>query len=260
MKKRDLIIAANWKMHKTLSEGEDFLKTLAPKLKKSQVEVFIAPSFTSLRSLKEFVLKNKISLKMGAQNMYFADEGAFTGEISAKMVIDAGADFVIIGHSERRHVFNETDDMINKKIKKALETDLRVIFCIGELLSEREKGETKNVLERQINKGLEGISDIKDLMISYEPVWAIGTGNVASPLDAEEAQKFCRELISKKFGSGKAEQLEVLYGGSVKAENAGSLIAEVDVDGFLIGGASLNPESFGRIIDVAEKTYMDIDL
>lgn len=257
---RDLIIAANWKMHKTVAQARTFLKTLSSQLKKSQVKVFIAPPFTALYPLKEFIVKNKIQVKLGGQNMHYADEGAFTGEISANMLIDAGAEFVIIGHSERRHVFNENNEFINRKIKKALETNLQVIFCIGELGIERERGATENVLEKQITEGLQGIDDIKDLMISYEPVWAIGTGNVAKPDDAEKAQGFCREIIKKKFGSGVAERLEVLYGGSVKPENAGPLIAEADVDGFLVGGASLDEKSFGQIIDLAEKTYCDVKL
>lgn len=250
---RDLIVAANWKMYKTVDEALRFVETLSPHILKSQVKVYIAAPFTALYPLKEFIVKNKIPVHLGAQNMYEADEGAFTGEISVKMIKDAGAEFVILGHSERRHIFHETDELINKKIKKALETNLQIIFCVGELGIEREKGETEKVLERQIRQGLEGISDIKNLIISYEPVWAIGTGNVAKPEDAEKAQSFCRHLIKEKFGSEMANRLVILYGGSVKPDNVGALIREADVDGFLVGGASLNIESFKQIIFETKK-------
>lgn len=251
-KKRPKVIAGNWKMHKTRNEAFFFVQTLTSLVKKSQESVFLAVPFTLLHPLSELKRKENFLFKFGAQNMHDEEKGAFTGEISVAMLKDAGAEFVILGHSERRHLFGESCGFINKKVKRALGEKILPILCVGETAKEKEEGATKKILESQLYESLEGISDLKNLMIAYEPVWAIGTGKVATPKDAQEAHSFCRKLISRKWGEAAADRLIFLYGGSVKPENAADLMDMEDVDGLLIGGASLAPESFSQIVNVTE--------
>ncbi len=250
---RRKIIAGNWKMHNDLMQSEDLINKLKVLLKDRSVncDIIVCPPFTSLSEASKLI-KGSI-IKLGAQNMHFEDKGAFTGEISASMLKSAGCEYVILGHSERRTIFNESDDTINKKMKKALEQKLKPIFCIGETLAEREKEITKDVVKRQVEKGLEGISSevMQEVIIAYEPVWAIGTGKTASPEQAQEVHGFIRFLIEQKFSKSIAENLVIQYGGSVKPDNAEELLSQNDIDGALVGGACLNADSFYGIIDAA---------
>ena len=213
----------------------------------SEVDVGICPPFTALSDVKDVLVDTNI--KLGAQNVYYEDEGAFTGEISVKMLSYIGCDLVIVGHSERRKYFAETDAVINRKLKKVLEYKMTPIFCIGETLEEREAGLTFGVLERQINEGLKDFSpqDLEKIVIAYEPVWAIGTGRTATPQQAQEAHSFIRNLLNKKFGDS-SRIVRILYGGSIKPQNIRELILQEDVDGGLVGGASLKAQSFVEIV------------
>lgn len=244
------IIAGNWKMNNDLKESISLVSEIKSILsQKENVEVVVCPPFTSLETISTLLKGTQI--KLGAQNMFYEDSGAFTGEISAKMLKSVGCNYVILGHSERRTIFLESDEIINKKIKKALAEKLKVIFCIGETLEEREKGITNSVLNRQLEKGLADLSteDVKNIIIAYEPVWAIGTGKTASPAQAEEAHKFIREKITKLFGLSIAENLIIQYGGSVKPENAKELLSQKNINGALVGGACLKAKSFVDIIN-----------
>jgi len=254
MTERRLIIGGNWKMHKTPSEGVHAAKALRVKLiNVSTVDVVICPPATGLVPIHAILRESNI--KIGAQNLYWEDEGAFTGEISAPMLRDAGCDYVIVGHSERRHVFGESDDQLNKKVKKAMSAGLKVIFCVGETLAERNNGEMQTVVKKQIQLGLDGLTPAgsRDLVIAYEPVWAIGTGVTASPTQAEEMHGFVRHLLAKQFDETTASQIQIQYGGSVKPANADELLSQENIDGALVGGASLDPESFTAIVKAAEK-------
>lgn len=247
---RNKIVAGNWKMYKDKTETIELISGLKEKLSKfnSNTEVIVSPPFTSLETAKE-LLKDS-GVKLGAQNMHFENDGAFTGEISAKMLKSFGVEYVIIGHSERRSIFNEDDKMINKKILKALISGLKPIFCIGETLAERESNMTFQVVAKQVNEGLTNVTteQLQTLTLAYEPVWAIGTGKTASPAQAEEVHYHLRELIEKKFGRSASNSIRILYGGSVKPENAKELFAQPNIDGGLIGGACLKAESFFNII------------
>lgn len=238
-------------MYKTVQEGFDFIKTLAPFIQKSQASVLLAVPFTAIHPVVQYVEELKAPILIGAQNMNDAREGAFTGEIAARMLTEAGARFVILGHSERRHLFGEANAFINKKVKRALLEDLRPILCIGETLQERERGETEAVLKNQLLESLDGVSKdaFEKIILAYEPVWAIGTGKVASPEDAENAHQFCREVISEAWTPTVANGLAILYGGSVKPENAAELLARPGVNGLLVGGASLSPDAFATIVN-----------
>jgi triosephosphate isomerase len=248
---RPLVIAGNWKMYKTIDEALRFVETLAPLITKSQATVYLAVPFTAIRPAASLVEELGASITIGAQNMNDAAEGAFTGEIAARMLTEAGARFVILGHSERRHLFHESNDTINKKVKRALESALQPVLCIGETLEEREAGETEAVLREQLTGSLEGISaeELSKMIIAYEPVWAIGTGKVARPDDAQTAHAFVRGVIAQIWGEEAAERIVIQYGGSVKPENADELLEQPDVDGLLVGGASLSPDSFSQIIN-----------
>lgn len=242
------LVAGNWKMYKTPTESISFVKSLVENIGEYEDrDVLICPPFTSLFPVSQ-ILKNS-SIKLGAQNVYFENEGAFTGEISPLMLKDLGVEYVICGHSERRNIFGETDEIINKKIKKVAETGMKPILCVGEKLNEREEGKTFEVVENQIKKCLENFKDIEKLVIAYEPVWAIGTGKTALPNQAEEVHIFIREIISRMYNKEIAENLIILYGGSVKPENIDSLMREKNIDGVLVGGACLKVESFLRIIN-----------
>ncbi len=247
---RTPIMAANWKMHKTVPETMAFLDTFMPLVRDlpQDREIIIAPPFTSLETVSRALLGRR-NISVGAQNMHFEEQGAFTGEISPLMLSDLRVKWVILGHSERRHVFGEEDELIAKKITSALAHDIKPILCIGETLEEREAGKTLEVLQSQLVAGLGNVSDerMADVVIAYEPVWAIGTGKTATPAQAQEAHEAVRAWVSQHFNSGIAEQIRILYGGSVKPGNVEELMALEDVDGALVGGAALDPESFAEI-------------
>ncbi len=244
------LMAANWKMHKTIPAIISFLDSFIPLMRElgSDREVVIAPPFIGLETVCR-ALRGRKGMGVAAQNMHFEEQGAFTGEISPLMLSDLGVGHVILGHSERRHVFGETDGFIAKKVVSALEHDLKPILCIGEKLEQREAGETNAVLEAQLRKGLSGVTaeQAQDVVIAYEPVWAIGTGKTATPEQAQEAHIFARKWMAEHFNSGIADQIRILYGGSVKPANAAELMALPDVDGALVGGAALDAESFAEI-------------
>lgn len=249
---RKKIIAGNWKMNKNLSESISLISGIKNAMPQNVgAEVIVCPPFTSLETVHSLIEDAPIYL--GAQNMYFENSGAFTGEISADMLKSVGCKFVILGHSERRHIFGETDEIVNKKIKQAVNNGLNPIFCVGETLEERESGREFEIIEKQITAGLSGISaeDFNKIVIAYEPVWAIGTGKTASPEQAQEIHKFIRELVSKLYSQLHAENVRILYGGSVKPNNAADLLAQSDIDGALVGGACLQAESFLQIIEAA---------
>ncbi len=253
MKKRIPIIVANWKMVKTAEESSAFIQQFYPLVKENlnKKRVFIAPSFTALHAAS--VAAKGSFIQIGAQNMYFEAEGAFTGEISSKMLKEAGAEFVLLGHSERRHLFGENNALVNKKVHRALKEELVAILCVGETLKEREEGRTEAVLTTQLKESLAGIrtEQIRHLIIAYEPVWAIGTGVSATAEMAQHAHLLCRECLGGLFGKEGADKLSILYGGSVKAEVMQELMQEPDIDGVLVGGASLNPETFAQIVNKA---------
>lgn len=259
---RPVVIAGNWKMYKTIEEAVSYVETLTPLIPKSQAAVYLAIPFTAIQPAATRIKELASPIKIGAQNMNDASEGAFTGEIAAKMLLDAGAQFVILGHSERRHIFNENDAFINRKVKRALAENLQPLVCIGETLEQREKRKMRDVLENQIFNSLESLQaeDISKIILAYEPVWAIGTGRVAQPRDAQAAHQFCRQVVTEKWGEEAAAKLVILYGGSVKAENAGKLLEQKDVDGLLVGGASLSPESFSQIVNSYKEASREVPL
>lgn len=248
---RRKVVAGNWKMNKDLSGTIELISAIKNDLSKSETstEVIVCPPYTSLESAST-VLKGS-SIKLGAQNMHFEDNGAFTGEVSADMLKSVGCEYVILGHSERRTIFGENDEVINKKIKKAISAGLKPIFCVGETLEERENGSTEKVVEKQIRDGLADLSEsyLSEMIIAYEPVWAIGTGKTATPQQAQDVHKFIRNLVSKLFSANLAENLVIQYGGSVKPDNAAELFGQADIDGGLIGGASLKSDAFTAIVN-----------
>ncbi len=248
---RKKVIAGNWKMHNDLSESQNLISKLKSGLsgKKYNCDVIICPPYTSLGEASSLLKGTPV--KLGAQNMYFQESGAYTGEISAKMLKSVGCEYVILGHSERRTIFKETDGLINEKIKAALEAGLKPIFCIGETLEERESGKEKEVLKTQLSGGLDEISldEMKQIIIAYEPVWAIGTGKTATPAQAEEMHEYIRNYIQDDFTPETAENLIIQYGGSVKPDNARELLSQKDIDGALVGGACLKADSFIGIIE-----------
>lgn len=249
---RDLIVIGNWKMHKTAREAIQAIEQLVPNIQGYSARVLLALPFTAIAPAA-FALK-QTNIWIGAQNMHDAREGAFTGEISSLMLKEAGARFVLLGHSERRQLFGETDEWIGRKIVRALQDDLQVIFCVGETLEEREEGRTEEVLQRQIRVGLELVpkEQAKNIMLAYEPVWAIGSGKSATPKLAEEVHAFCRKCLREQFGKAKADLIPILYGGSVKPDNVKQLVLQKEIDGVLVGGASLDPEVFAQIIQHCE--------
>lgn len=248
MENRKPLIAGNWKMYKSVPESIDFASKLIKLISDVNIDVMIAPPFTSLFAVSEIIKNSKIGL--GAQDLFWEKEGAFTGEISPLMLISAGCRYVIIGHSERRQSFGETDETVNKKLKSAMDSGLIPIMCIGETESQREEGKTFSVLDKQIKKGLEGLTlkEERLLVIAYEPVWAIGTGKTALPGQVQEVHQFLRKLLKETIGNSLATAMRILYGGSVKPDNVSELMALPDVDGALVGGASLNADTFNKII------------
>ena len=242
-------VAANWKMFKTVHEAVVFVKELKSLVKDvADVEIVVAPAFTAVHAVAEAARNSTIGV--AAQDIYWEREGAFTGEVSAGMVKEAGAEYAIVGHSERRRLFGETDAVVNRKTMAAIAAELTPIVCIGETLDERERGETPAVLDRQIKDGLDRIvaEQLAELVIAYEPVWAIGTGRNATAAQAEEAHAHIRTRLRQWFGGDAAERCRVIYGGSVKPDNIRELVVEPDVDGALVGGASLDVRSFGEIV------------
>ncbi|CAB1085172.1 Triosephosphate isomerase (EC [Olavius algarvensis Delta 1 endosymbiont] len=249
MNTRTPLIAGNWKMYKTNAEAVETAGHLVELVADtSDVDIMIAPVFTAIDPVSKVVTGSRVGL--GAQNLYWEKEGAYTGEISADMLISAGCQYVIIGHSERRQYFGETDETVNKKISAAIAANLIPVFCIGETEAERESGNTFSVLDKQVKDGLKDkvVEDLGSLVIAYEPVWAIGTGKTATSDQAQEAHKYIRSLIDGLFGTALADAVRILYGGSVKPANVAELMGMPDIDGALVGGASLEAESFSQIV------------
>ncbi len=243
------LIAGNWKMYKTVPEAVAAAEKLNGLVSQvSDVDIMIAPTFTALAPVAAVISAGNIILS--AQNLFWEKEGAFTGEISAEMLLSAGCKMVIIGHSERRQYFHESDDTVNKRIRAALAADLIPIFCIGETEKEREANETFSVLDKQVQKGLQGFSsdELANLVIAYEPVWAIGTGKTATSAQAQEVHSYLRSQLAEKYGNELANSIRILYGGSVKPNNVKELMAMPDIDGALVGGASLDPDTFKQLV------------
>ncbi len=246
---RRKLIAGNWKMYKTADEAVDFVRKFLPQVSGvADRDIMIAPAFTALGALGGALKGSAVGL--GAQDTFWELEGAFTGQVSPRMLVSVGCRYVIIGHSERRQFFGETDNTVNRKIRAALQAGLIPIMCVGESEKERENGQTFSILDKQIKDGLKSLvaAELGSLVIAYEPVWAIGTGKTATAAQAEEVHAFMRSLIEGLFGSELATSVRILYGGSVKPENASELMARINIDGALVGGASLNPDSFAKIV------------
>lgn len=246
---RKPIIAGNWKMHKTISEGVAFIDAVKNEIVNTDIEALVCAPFTLLPSLVEAAKGTNV--KIGAQNMHFEDKGAFTGEVSADMLLDLGVTHVIIGHSERRQYFGETDETVNKKALKALSKGLTPIVCCGETLEQREAGETKALCKMQIEKAFEGISasDAPKVVVAYEPIWAIGTGKTASSQDANDVIAYIREVLEAIYSDEVSEEIRIQYGGSVKPSNIEEIMNEADIDGALVGGASLEPSDFVQLVN-----------
>jgi triosephosphate isomerase len=251
---RKPLIAANWKMFLDQKEALALVSALSKvSYDPEDRDVLIAPSFTNLSVVSEELKKSAPRIKTAAQNFYLgtddASSGAYTGEVSLPMIKSAGVSAVILGHSERRNIFNEDDAFINRKVKRAIAEGLAAVLCVGELFSEREAGVQNEVVVAQLGKSLAQITDLKSVVIAYEPVWAIGTGKTATPADAEAMHKVIREFIRKNYGESAAKEIRILYGGSVKPENIAALMSEADIDGALVGGASLKADQFAKIIN-----------
>jgi triosephosphate isomerase len=250
---RKPIIAANWKMHKTNKEAQLFIREFKPLIQENkEVDVVLCVPFTQLSTVAEELSGTSIAL--GAQNMYPREQGAFTGEISPEMLLELGVQYVILGHSERREIFGETDEFIREKIGKALEVGLIPILCVGESLEEKEQGLTQEKCRKQILKGLEGLGaqEVEKIVVAYEPIWAIGTGKNASPQDAEDTISYIRSTLIELFGEEIGQKVRIQYGGSVKPNNIKELMAKSNIDGALVGGASLEPVSFAQIVNYGE--------
>jgi triosephosphate isomerase len=251
---RTPIIAGNWKMYKTVQETVVYIKQLKALVNSARdVEIVVAPPLTALHAAAEVIRGSHVSV--AAQHIHWEREGAFTGEVSATMVREAGADYVIIGHSERRTLFGETDLDVNRKLAAALGAGLTAIVCVGETLDQRDASQTLDVLDRQVKEGLDNVTSaqVADLVLAYEPVWAIGTGRTATPEQAQEAHAHIRTRLRQWFGADAAERCHILYGGSVKTDNVASLLAQPDVDGALVGGASLDVRTFSEIIQKSRR-------
>lgn len=240
---RKKIIAGNWKMNYTLLQSQTFIDEIQDSINTNEVEVVICPNFVVLSEVIDMLEDTNIFV--GAQNVYFEDKGAYTGEISAEMLLSVGAKYCIVGHSERRQYFKETNEEVNKKAKKLLEKDIKPIVCVGETLEQRNSNEMFNVISKQIEESLKDIETFymqKDVVVAYEPVWAIGTGVTATSIQAEEMCRFIRETITKMYGKSVAQKVRILYGGSVKPSNAKELLEMENIDGALVGGASLTKD------------------
>jgi triosephosphate isomerase len=241
------LFAGNWKMHKTMEETKEFFNQLKGMLNDNiDADILVCPPFTSLHQGHLSIMDSFI--KLGAQNCHYESKGAFTGEISVEMLKDLGCSYIIIGHSERRNIFKEDNDIINKKLKAVIRAGLIPVFCVGETLEEKQSDSTYKVIEQQLDEGLEGINDSKALVVAYEPVWAIGTGLAATPKDAEDVISYIRSKLGTIFGEEIRETTQILYGGSVNPENIKELMEQKNINGALIGGASLDPKDFYKII------------
>ena len=245
---RKPIIAGNWKMHKTIAEALEFVNDIKDRVNNEEVEAVICAPFTLLKDLKEAT--KGTSIKVGAQNMHFEEKGAFTGEISPLMLKELDMDYVIIGHSERRQYFNETNETVNRKVLKALEVGIDPILCVGETLEEREAGNTKDVCKVQVEKALENVSkeDIAKVVIAYEPIWAIGTGKTATSEDANDVIAYIRQVVANLY-KDLANEVRIQYGGSVKPSNVGDIMNQSDIDGALVGGASLEANDYIQLVN-----------
>jgi triosephosphate isomerase len=251
---RKKILAANWKMNLTHSEAESYMRSFVSEIRDfNDVDVVIIPPFTAIPTIVAAAEKMQ-TLRVGAQNMHWEKSGAFTGEISATMLRALYVRYVILGHSERRTLFGETDEIINRKMRAALDAGLRPIFCIGESLRERDNDQVGQVLEDQIRKGLEGVSpsDLTEVVVAYEPCWAIGTGRTATPAQAEEAHALIRSVLAALSDQTTADRIRIQYGGSVKPDNVEQLMRQKNIDGALVGGAGLDPRSFAQVIRLTE--------
>ncbi|MCX8511807.1 MAG: triose-phosphate isomerase [Chthoniobacteraceae bacterium] len=250
---RKKIIAANWKMNMLVSEAEAFLHTFMHEIgEENSVEIVLVPPFTALSKVSEILGRDQ-KAKLGAQNMHWEKSGAFTGEVNAAMLRELYVRYVVLGHSERRTLFGETDQIVNHKVRAAIDAALRPIVCIGETLAERDAHQVEVVLRRQIEGSLHGVNarELVDIVIAYEPVWAIGTGRTATPQQAQEAHAFIRRTLAELWDAPAAEKVRIQYGGSVKPQNAAELMRENDIDGALVGGASLDPRGFADIVKAA---------
>ena len=245
---RKPIIAGNWKMHKTIAEALEFVNDIKDRVNNEKVEAVICAPFTLLKDLKEAT--KGTSIKIGAQNMHFEEKGAFTGEISPLMLKELDMDYVIIGHSERRQYFNETNETVNRKVLKALEVGIDPILCVGETLEEREAGNTKDICKVQVEKALENVSkeDIAKVVIAYEPIWAIGTGKTATSEDANDVIAYIRQVVANLY-KDLANEVRIQYGGSVKPSNVGEIMNQSDIDGALVGGASLEANDYIQLVN-----------
>lgn len=246
---RKLIIAGNWKLNNTCHQAMELVTLLKREIGDiTEVEIVVCPVSTALSDVRDVLLESNIAL--GAQNAYWEDTGAFTGEVSVPLLKEIGVSYVIVGHSERRQFFGETDETVNKRVKAVLKHGLIPIVCVGEVLQERESGKTFEIIERQCRGALAGLTgeQVEKIIIAYEPVWAIGTGKTASPQQAQEVHHFIRELIGQMYDDGVAQTVRIQYGGSVKPDNSAELMAQPDIDGALVGGASLKADSFAEII------------
>jgi triosephosphate isomerase len=249
MEKRRPLIAGNWKMYKTAGESAETARQLVERVADvSDADIMIAPTFTALDSVFKVIQNSPVAL--GAQNLFWENEGAYTGEISATMLKSVGCQYCIIGHSERRQYFAETDETVNKRIQAAIRTGLKPVLCVGETEKERDSEQTFSVLDKQVKNGLKELvlNQLDKLIIAYEPVWAIGTGKTATDDQAQEVHQFIRTLVEKNFGSALSDSIRILYGGSVKPDNIEGLMSMPDIDGALVGGASLDAESFSKIV------------
>lgn len=252
---RKKIVAANWKMNMTQAESAEFVHSLLLDLGDiADVEVVILPPFTAIAKVTEALGKAQ-NIKVGAQNMHWERSGAFTGEISAAMLRDLFVRYVVLGHSERRTLFGETDEIVNRKVRAAHEATLRPIVCVGETLEQRDKGKVEKILAKQLRGSLAGLSvkELQETVVAYEPIWAIGTGRNATPAQAQEAHAFIRQTLGEMSDETTAERIRLQYGGSVKPDNARALMSQPDIDGALVGGASLDPRSFAEIVNAARE-------
>lgn len=246
---RKKVIAGNWKMNMLPNEAIEYIEKFEPLVKDTQNEVILCVPYTDL--FYALLSAQNTNIKIGAQNMHFAESGAYTGEVSGKMLKSIGVEYVIIGHSERRQYFNETDETVNKKIKAAFENELKPIVCVGETLEQKEEGKTQEIITTQVKLALDGLTpeQVKNTIIAYEPIWAIGTGKTATSEDANNSIKEIRKKIEEIYGKDIAESVIIQYGGSVKSTNAKELFETSDIDGGLVGGASLKPEEFAKIVN-----------
>ncbi len=249
------LIAANWKMHMTLDEASKLTQSVVEGCRDIRdADIVLAPPFTALAKVRKEVRES--SIRLGAQDLYWEEKGAFTGEVSPVMLKDAGCDYVIVAHSERRQLFGETDKSANRKVLAALTHELIPILCVGETDAERDRGVTYVVVDRQVKEALKDVAEtqLETIVVAYEPIWAIGTGRTATPAQAEEVHQSIRGQLAKLFSADAADQVRILYGGSVKPDNVDDLMAEADIDGALVGGASLKADSFNRICGFARRT------